>query len=59
DNDLFRFNYDIFHDKDKILIVFKYYFKKSIYPADYYLRLKNFFKSIVDKGNDRIVLKKE
>lgn len=55
-NDLFELNYNIKTEFKKITVTFNYTFKKSIYQANDYIGLKYYFKEIVNKGNEKVVL---
>jgi transglutaminase-like putative cysteine protease len=57
-NDMFELNYNVKSDENIINIIFNYTFKKSIYQAKDYINLKFYFKDIIKKGNDKIVLVK-
>ena len=56
---LFDMTYKILHDQGKILVSLQYYFKKGVYPATDYSKLKYFFSKIVNKGNEKVVLVKK
>jgi transglutaminase-like putative cysteine protease len=58
-NDLIEFNYVSIVENEKINISFNYFFKKSVYSVKDYSRIKFYFKEIVKKGNDKVVLIKE
>lgn len=58
DNQLFELTYSINSDNNKIFISFDYYFKKSVYSADDYSKIKFYFREITKKGNEKIVLSK-
>lgn len=58
-NDLFELNYIAKKYNDKLQVTFYYYFKKPIYEADDYSKIKNYFNEIVKKGNEKIVLMKQ
>lgn len=55
---IFEMDYDATVQDNKVIINFSYGFKKAIYPATDYMRLKAFFNDIVRKGHDKIVLSK-
>lgn len=55
---LFEMDYDATVQDNKVIVNFSYAFKKAIYPATDYMRLKAFFNDIVRKGHDKIVLSK-
>ena len=57
-NDLFELAYIINKDDKGVSIRFNYYFKKSVYPPEDYLKIKSYFDKIVEKGNDKVVFKK-
>lgn len=58
-NNLFEFDYSVKNEGNKIEVFFNYAFKQDIYPADYYSRIKFYFKQIVKLGDKKIVLKKK
>lgn len=58
-NDLYELNYGVKQKGNKLTITLEYYFKKAIYPASDYFRLKSFFAQVVKKGNEKIVLSKK
>lgn len=55
-NDLFELNYNVKSDDKSIYVSFNYTFRKSVYQAQDYLKLKFYFKDIVKKGNEKLVL---
>jgi transglutaminase-like putative cysteine protease len=55
-NDLFELNYNVKNDGKTISISFNYTFRKSVYPATDYLKIKFYFKDIITKGNEKVVL---
>jgi transglutaminase-like putative cysteine protease len=55
-NDLFELNYNVKIDEKTISVFFNYTFKKSVYLAQDYLKLKFYFKDIIKKGNEKVVL---
>lgn len=55
-NDLIELNYNIKTEDKKITVTFNYTFKKGVYQAKDYMGLKYYFKEIVNKGNEKIVL---
>jgi transglutaminase-like putative cysteine protease len=55
-NDLFELNYNVKNEGQTISISFNYTFKKSVYPASEYLNIKYYFKDIVRKANEKVVL---
>jgi hypothetical protein len=55
-NDSFELNYKVKNDGKTVAISFDYYFKKSIYPASDYSSMKYYFKDIIKKGNEKVVL---
>lgn len=58
ENSLFDLNYSILNDGKKIILSFDYYFKKAIYSAKDYSRIKFYFNEIVKRGNEKIVFSK-
>lgn len=58
-NDLFELDYQIIQSDRQIKITFSNYFKKSVYPAEKYSDLKFYFKEIIKRGNEKIVLRKK
>jgi hypothetical protein len=57
-NELFELNYTVKTLDGKLQVTFDYYFKKPIYQPDDYSKIKYYFKEIVKKGNEKIVLTK-
>jgi hypothetical protein len=55
-NELFELNYNIKHDSKTISISFNYTFRRSVYAAADYINIKFYFKDIIRKGNEKIVL---
>jgi transglutaminase-like putative cysteine protease len=55
-NDLFELNYNVKNDGKSITIAFTYFFKKSVYAAADYLNLKYYYKDIIKKGYEKVVL---
>jgi hypothetical protein len=55
-NDLFELNYNVVNDGRNINISFNYTFKKSIYAPGDYINIKYYFKDIIKKGNEKVVL---
>ncbi len=51
--------YQVFVQDDKISVSYDYVFKKPVYPAADFRHLKYFYKVVVKKGNEKIVLKKK
>ncbi len=43
---------------DIVQISFSYYFKKAIYPANDYLKIKLYFDEIIKKANEKVVFAK-
>ncbi len=58
DNQLFELTYSTSIVDNQIIILFDYYFKKSIYSSNDYSKIKLYFNEIVKKGNEKIVLSK-
>jgi len=58
-NEQFELEYSTTDNDDVIVFWFSYFFKKSEYPADEYLKLKYYFNEIVNKGAEKLVLKKD
>ncbi len=58
-NKFFELTYSAKNDGDKIIISFDYYFKKSVYSPKDYSIIKFYYKEIVNKGNEKIVLSKK
>lgn len=57
-NALFELRYEpIIHEND-VEVQFSYHFKKAVYSARDYSKIKFFFKEIVKKGNEKVVLVK-
>jgi Domain of Unknown Function with PDB structure (DUF3857) len=59
ENHNFALKYNTQLINDVLVIYFEYYFKKDIYSSKDYSSLKFYFKKIIKKGNEAIVLKKE
>jgi hypothetical protein len=55
-NDLFELNYNVRNEGKTISISFNYTFRKSVYAATDYTNIKFYFKDIIRKGNEKIVL---
>lgn len=55
-NDSFELNYNIQNDGKNVSITFDYFFKKPVYNAGDYQNIKFYFKDIIRKGNEKIVL---
>lgn len=58
-NQLFELAYSIETDDNKVIVSFEYFFKKPVYSATDYSKIKYYFKEIVKKGNEKIVLSKK
>ncbi len=59
-NDQFQLFYSVGTDETgKILLSFNFYFKKPVYEADQYTKIKYYFNEVVNKGSEKIVLVKE
>jgi transglutaminase-like putative cysteine protease len=50
--------YNVVQNENKIVITFGYCFKKSVYAAEDYGKLKFYFNQIVRKGSEKVVLSK-
>ena len=59
ENNLGSFVYLITHIKNKIQVQINTNIKEAIIPSDYYDILKNFYKQMIDKQNEKIVLVKK
>jgi len=57
-NDLVEMDYTINQIENKLEISFISYFKKAIYPAEEYSKIKFYMNQMVKKGNEKIVLVK-
>ena len=57
-NSMLELEYTTERQVDNLIITFNYYFKQSVYSPGQYDDLKFYFREIVNKGNDRIVLVK-
>ncbi|WP_163715737.1 DUF3857 and transglutaminase domain-containing protein [Mangrovibacterium lignilyticum] len=55
-NELFSLSYQVLRQENQLTINFSYGFKKPVYEAKDYSRLKMYFNEIVKKGKDKIVL---
>lgn len=58
-NDQFELNYSVSNDDEKLNIELSYYFRNSIYPANDYVKIKYYFKEIINKGSEKIVFSKK
>lgn len=58
DNDSFRMEYSTYVNENLLTVSFIYYFKKSTYPATEYDKLKFYYKEIINRGLEKIVLTK-
>lgn len=58
-NDYFELQYNASELEGKVKIEFIYWFKKSVYPAAAYNRLKYYFNDIIKKGHEKIVFVKK
>ena len=58
ENDLFELNYSAKSEGEQIVVSFQYSFKKPLYAAVDYSKIKYYFNEIVKKGNEKIVLSK-
>lgn len=56
--DIGTFKYVIFNADNKIQVAITSTINNAIVPANYYADLKSFFKAMIDKQNEKIVLKK-
>jgi hypothetical protein len=59
DNALLFINYDIKQEENKLLLQAAITFKKSIYPAEEYIKLRFHFIDISHKFNEKVILEKE
>ncbi len=59
DNDLYQLSYQVMHSGNLLTITLEYYFKKSIYPASDYFKLKSFFNQVIKKAHEKIILSKK
>ncbi len=57
--DLFDLDYHTSCSGNTINVMFKYNFKKAVYPATDFRRIKYFISEIIKKGNEKIVLSKK
>jgi len=57
-NNLFELDYLVTVNDNKVKVSFRYFFKKSVYAAKDYAKLKFYFKEIVKRGNAKIVFSK-
>lgn len=57
-NELFDMNYVAMLNDGNIVVSLNYYFKKSVYYPENYLKIKSYFDRIIEKGNDKIVFTK-
>ena len=58
-NDLFEMNYTVVKDDKNVKITFMYSFKKGIYSATDYSKLKFYFNRIIKLGSEKVALKKQ
>lgn len=58
-NNLAEIEYRVMQSESNIVVSLSIYFKKSVYPADDYSKIKYYFNEIVKKGNEKIVLVKQ
>jgi len=56
--ELFELSFVSSKANDKIILNLDYYFKKSVYSAEEYTRIKHYFSEIIKIGNEKVVLKK-
>lgn len=56
ENDLVEMNYIINQTNNKLEITFTNFFKKAVYPAEVYSKIKYYMNQMVKKGNEKIVL---
>ncbi len=56
-NELFQLTYIVKSSDHQVVVSFSYYFKKSVYSAADYSKIKSYFNEIVKKGNEKIVFK--
>ncbi len=59
DEKRYKLIYQVLLQEDEINLICDYVFKKPVYPAKDFRHLKNFYKVVVKKGNEKIVLKKK
>ncbi|MBI5539281.1 MAG: DUF3857 domain-containing protein [Bacteroidia bacterium] len=60
DNDIVRISYSFINESDKLVkLIGLYEFKKDVYPSTSYQVLKFYFKKIIDKFNEKVILVKE
>ncbi|MCE4565783.1 DUF3857 domain-containing protein [Maribellus sp. CM-23] len=57
-NDLVEMEYTINQTENKLVITFSSFFKKAVYPAEVYSKIKYYMNQMVKKGNEKIVLVK-
>ena len=55
-NPLFELTYSTRIEDNRIVILYDYYFKSSVYASKDFSKVKFYFNEIVKKGNERIVL---
>jgi hypothetical protein len=53
---MFELNYNVKNDGKTIIISFNYFFRKSVYLATDYQNIKYYFKDIIKKGYEKVVL---
>jgi len=59
ENAKFELDYQVNSSADSVQISFSYHFKKPVYSAADYSKIKFYFTQIVKKGQEKIVLEKE
>lgn len=57
-NDLVDIKYTSSVNEGYLVFQFEYYFKKAIYFAEDYEKIKDYFNQIISKGNDKVVFSK-
>lgn len=57
-NELFELNYTSRLEDGQVIVSFDYYFKKSVYSANDFSKIKFYFNEIVKNGKEKVVLTK-
>jgi len=58
-NDQFEMGYNASIIGNNVNVAFYYYFKKPVYAAADYAKIKNYYKELINKGNEKIVFVKK
>ncbi len=55
-NELFELNYSLSKNRNEVIVLFDYHFKRAVYQSSEYRKIKYYFNEVVRKGNEKIVL---